>query len=213
MNDAYIICTEERGSGSYARMKSAMINHVERTSRTMFRESTDVVGMSLGSMSMEVNDALLELTEEIFQRMSRDYETVLLGVSANTQASMPRAERVLRLEMTKPLSVADAAFRPLVDGGPVKDELPTKPDEEEPSLKVKAENAASEAREVPIAQLSGVSEDLSTAEPLQSESPKVKLENDCEVSVSSVAEESFAVGRGSPSDEFLATGYVKAELV
>lgn len=36
MLDAYRVCTEERGTGSYARMKFAMSNHVERQRSRMF---------------------------------------------------------------------------------------------------------------------------------------------------------------------------------
>lgn len=130
MSLAYVICTEERGAGSYARMKSSMIGHVEASRHTMFRNCTGVVKAQLAGMCREVNDTLLDLTEDIFQRVSRDYETVLLGVSANSQAAMPRAERVLRLDMTGPLYAADAAFRPLVEGRQV-DALPVAADYDE----------------------------------------------------------------------------------
>lgn len=189
-------------------MKSAMINHVERTSVTMFRQSTGVVGMSLGSMSLEVNNALLDLTEEIFQRVTRDYKTVLLGVSANSQAQMPRAERVLRLEMTEPLSVADAAFRPLVEDGQAEGVLPLDPGsgEEASSLEVKVEK---DAGPVNVPSDAGEAEE-STA---QSEPPKIKLENGSEARVLGAADGSFAVGLGDPADEFMTTGFVKSEPV
>lgn len=43
MMDAYTICTNEHGAGSYARMKEAMANHVDITRHSMFREAYKVV--------------------------------------------------------------------------------------------------------------------------------------------------------------------------
>lgn len=73
MNYAYVICTEERGPGSYARMKTHMVSHVETARRTMFRAAVDVVKAQLTSMCRQVDDNLMGVTEELYEKVERDY--------------------------------------------------------------------------------------------------------------------------------------------
>jgi hypothetical protein len=54
MMKAYTICTDEHGPGSYARMKEAMLNHVDYTRHSMFRQATKVVKGQLEAMCRSV---------------------------------------------------------------------------------------------------------------------------------------------------------------
>lgn len=58
--EAYTICTNEHGQGSYARMKEAMINHVDYTRHSMFREATEVVRGQLDAMCRSVKEVRLD---------------------------------------------------------------------------------------------------------------------------------------------------------
>lgn len=64
MADAYEICANEHGTGSYARMKDAMINHVEIVRGTMFHDATEAVRARLSEMCrsvMEVSTSFFPL--------------------------------------------------------------------------------------------------------------------------------------------------------
>ncbi|KAI1170844.1 hypothetical protein F4777DRAFT_91817 [Nemania sp. FL0916] len=54
MTTAYTICTEERGPGSYARMKDAMLGHVDFVRHSMFQDARNVVKMQLDAMCRTV---------------------------------------------------------------------------------------------------------------------------------------------------------------
>lgn len=51
---AYQVSTNERGPGSYARMKAAMTDHVNVSRHSMFRQATDVVKGQLEAMCRAV---------------------------------------------------------------------------------------------------------------------------------------------------------------
>ncbi|KAH6648251.1 hypothetical protein BKA67DRAFT_522596 [Truncatella angustata] len=77
MRYAYYTCTEERGNGSYARMKTAMVAHVETSKHTMFRQACDTVKTHLEAMCRAVQRQMNEHVENIFDMVFRDYTTVL----------------------------------------------------------------------------------------------------------------------------------------
>lgn len=54
MMTAYQICTNESGSGSYARMKTEMTNHVDRVRHSMFRDAAEAVKGQLDGMCRAV---------------------------------------------------------------------------------------------------------------------------------------------------------------
>ncbi|KAK4218543.1 hypothetical protein QBC37DRAFT_437200 [Rhypophila decipiens] len=114
MVPAYEACVEERGPGSFMRMKAAMISHVERASKTMFQEATTAVRDQLGDMCRKVKSELEERVQALHARLAQDYLAVLIGADANAIAQMPRAERLLRSEMAPVLERADAAFAPVL---------------------------------------------------------------------------------------------------
>jgi hypothetical protein len=58
MATAYEICTNERGQGSFARMKAAMVNHVDVARYSMFQDATEVVKGQLVAMCRAVKEVL-----------------------------------------------------------------------------------------------------------------------------------------------------------
>ncbi|KAI8234419.1 Nuclear GTPase SLIP-GC [Colletotrichum sp. SAR 10_96] len=100
MQPGYDLCVAECGTGSYARMKSHMINHVENARHTMFRRSTDSVKEQLKALCKRVENDMAVQVQEIYNLLARDYLSVLVGVDSSIQpAGLPRAERLLRADM------------------------------------------------------------------------------------------------------------------
>ncbi|KAF8438219.1 hypothetical protein BGX38DRAFT_1273714 [Terfezia claveryi] len=76
MLPSYIWCVEERGPGSYMRMKTHMIEHVTENRRAMFEASTTRVRQLLEAMVRTVQRCLEESTDTIFQTVRRDYKLI-----------------------------------------------------------------------------------------------------------------------------------------
>ncbi|KAK1593767.1 Dynamin family-domain-containing protein [Colletotrichum navitas] len=111
MQPAYNICVAESGPGSYARMKSHMVNHVENARHTMFRHSTDSVKEQLRALCRRVEDEITQQVQDIYNLLARDYLAVIVGVDNNAQhSSLPRSERLLRAEMRPILETAGQWF-------------------------------------------------------------------------------------------------------
>ncbi|KAF2102156.1 hypothetical protein NA57DRAFT_35654, partial [Rhizodiscina lignyota] len=70
---AYETCTNERGTGSFARMKHAMGSYIAAEQNTMFRHATDTVKKHLDSICQTVHDQMGKQTMYVLQAMRRDY--------------------------------------------------------------------------------------------------------------------------------------------
>ncbi|KAK1957604.1 hypothetical protein LY78DRAFT_741803 [Colletotrichum sublineola] len=111
MQPAYDICVAESGTGSYARMKSHMVNHVESSRHTTFRHATDSVREQLRALCRRVEDEMTQQVQEIYNLLARDYLAVLVGVDNNTKhSSLPRPECLLRVEMRSILETTGQWF-------------------------------------------------------------------------------------------------------
>ncbi|KAK3319346.1 hypothetical protein B0H66DRAFT_591910 [Apodospora peruviana] len=116
MIPAYDVCTNEKGPGSYMRMKEAMVSHVERTRRTMFRDATNGVQEQLETMCKTVKQQIENSTQDLHSRLTRDYLAVLVGIDIAAFRTVPRAERLLRAEMAPLLAKTDHAFARVARG-------------------------------------------------------------------------------------------------
>ena len=101
---------EERGRGSFARMKNHMVSDVDYVRYTMFRSANIVVRGRLAEMCQHVKDQMLAQTQELHARLVRDYLAVLAGADASAFKEISRAERMLRSEMAPLLAQADQYF-------------------------------------------------------------------------------------------------------
>ncbi|ROW06521.1 hypothetical protein VMCG_04292 [Cytospora schulzeri] len=111
MQHAYDVCTAERGTGSYARMKVSMQSHVETARHTMFSQACDTVKNDLEEMCTYVGKAMLILVDNMFVKLEKDYLAVLIGDDAEIEGgAVPWAELMLRGEMKKRLEKADSWF-------------------------------------------------------------------------------------------------------
>lgn len=111
MAAAYEACVEERGTGSFARMKAAMINHVTLERNTMFQSSADNVRSQLSTMVKELEVNMNDKTDEVYLAMRRDYNAVLGGgeVPQNGEI-LPKTQRLVRKEMMRIIDGVEKLF-------------------------------------------------------------------------------------------------------
>ncbi|KAF2660783.1 hypothetical protein K491DRAFT_711373 [Lophiostoma macrostomum CBS 122681] len=121
MHAAYEICTDERGPGSFLRMKNAMHDHVDRERHRMFKNATlTVQNHLLNAMCRALKEMMESKADEIFVMMRNDYMTVLGGVKVDQNAIVSKEERNLRAKIKALLQTVDEQFKSLV-GGDVED--------------------------------------------------------------------------------------------
>ncbi|MCJ1312890.1 hypothetical protein MMC25_006566 [Agyrium rufum] len=111
MHEAYQICTDEAGPGSYMCMKSAMNSHVATARSAMFQDST----AHLDGLAEKVETIMADKADEVFIAVKRDYTQVLgEGKSYAEGEIMPRWERMMRKDALKIIEGAEGKFERLV---------------------------------------------------------------------------------------------------
>ncbi|KAK5634142.1 hypothetical protein RRF57_009856 [Xylaria bambusicola] len=112
MDDAYIICTNEYGAGSYARMKAAMLDHVDTARHTMFDSATNEVKHELGIMCRNAMEDICAIIDTIFTTITTEY---MLG---DTSSHMPKiltpSELEMRSRVYKVLLGSNKTFAPIL---------------------------------------------------------------------------------------------------
>ncbi|KAH9904586.1 hypothetical protein F4778DRAFT_69364 [Xylariomycetidae sp. FL2044] len=111
MRQAYSLCTEESGPGSYNRMKTIMVDYVEGERHVMFQQATDLVKEQLEDMCLQVRKQMNEWIDDLFDGVSRDYMQVLVGTTVNGVSSLSEEELALRVQINAVLQGADAMFK------------------------------------------------------------------------------------------------------
>lgn len=115
MERVYTICSEERGPGSYFRMKAAMNSHVAHERFTMFQQSADHIKKLLSDMLKEVDALMSEKTDEVFLQVQRDYRSVLGGGDVSQDGEiLPKQQRLARKEMMRIIDGVESVFRRFV---------------------------------------------------------------------------------------------------
>ncbi|KAK3307526.1 uncharacterized protein B0T15DRAFT_530475 [Chaetomium strumarium] len=111
MTPAYDGCVNERGLGSYMRMKNIMVNHVSTHCKSMFRTATGVVKNQLEDLLARIQTYMEAQLQAIQSQLARDYLAVLVGSDALSKGLRPpRVELMLRAEMAPMLAKTDEAF-------------------------------------------------------------------------------------------------------
>lgn len=108
MEPSYTFCIEERGPGTYRRMRDYMEDHVSKRQSTMFHSSSEAVRKALLKLFNGVKEAMLDKADEVYVLMQRDYLT-LVGVERGT-VRMSREERATRREVDDVIAGADTHF-------------------------------------------------------------------------------------------------------
>lgn len=81
MHTVYELCADERGIGSYKRMKDHLVSHVERGRHQMFQAATRTVEKHLNDLCKALQESMEIKADEIYIQMNRDYMRVLGGIS------------------------------------------------------------------------------------------------------------------------------------
>ncbi|KAI0432051.1 hypothetical protein F5Y09DRAFT_302853 [Xylaria sp. FL1042] len=114
MTDAYTICTNEYGTGSYARMKEAMVNHVDTIRHSMFGESAEVVKESLEAMCRTVFKDISESIEAIFNIICTEYRRTLVGNETNLSRKTSLKELDMWSRVNQILLRSNKMFAPVL---------------------------------------------------------------------------------------------------
>ncbi|KAI0456489.1 hypothetical protein F5B21DRAFT_467908 [Xylaria acuta] len=114
MTDAYDICTNEHGQGSYARMKHAMVSHVEIVRGSMFHDAAEVVKEQLEAMCLLVTKDIGESIQAVFDTVCMDYMRTLVGAEVNRSKRTSREELEMRHQVYKVLLRGDTMFAPVL---------------------------------------------------------------------------------------------------
>jgi hypothetical protein len=173
MHTVYDVCTEERGAGSYKRMKEHMEHHVEQERHMMFHKAIATVNKHLDDMCEALQDSMKTKADEIFVQMNGDYTRVLGGAAGNKPVNVQsKEERELKSAVREILEGIDAQFEPIAHGDIASDEAAEKgrTAQGEEQMDVDMEDDRSI---VDIAQES-IEGDVSEAGPMQTESSMTK---------------------------------------
>ncbi|KAK3723591.1 hypothetical protein LTR37_001843 [Vermiconidia calcicola] len=114
MEQAYQQCSDERGTGSFKRMKGHMHQHVDTTKTNMFSAACDQVRKSLSEICEAIRGTMLDRADSVFVNMHRDYMSIIGGVNVG-EVSMPREERVVRRELDESILAMDDVFQKVVE--------------------------------------------------------------------------------------------------
>ncbi|KAF2710956.1 hypothetical protein K504DRAFT_489918 [Pleomassaria siparia CBS 279.74] len=116
MHEVYERCADERGQGSYMRMKAYMNEHVDRKQHHMFTAATQTVHSRLNQMCRALEDKMSEESDQVFTGMQRDYMQALGGVVSNKAEQLPKEERSIRSNIRSLLLTVDEQFRSIASG-------------------------------------------------------------------------------------------------
>lgn len=130
-----------------------MVSHVETSSDTMFRHSTDSVKEQLEALCRRLQDELTTYVQDIYSLLARDYLHVLIGVDKDPKPTgLPRAERLLRAEMYHKLEQTAKRFaRPNQDASAIPANTPGGDEGDDPF----ADSAIADMDDLLLAQLCG----------------------------------------------------------
>ncbi|PIB00380.1 hypothetical protein CB0940_01806 [Cercospora beticola] len=115
MEPAYNAAAEERGTGSFMRMKGQVTGHIQANKQQMFQSASQQVRQSLLKLCKTIRESMLQKADEIYLHMHRDYTSVMNGVNVG-DIKLSREERVARREVDQVLTATDKHFREALDG-------------------------------------------------------------------------------------------------
>ncbi|KAA8898231.1 hypothetical protein FN846DRAFT_910178 [Sphaerosporella brunnea] len=114
MVQAYMYCTNESGSGCFARMKGFMQQHVEQNKRVMFERSVNSIKCRLGDMVKSIEDMIDESTARLYSEISRDYHSVFGGEAKDFSGGQGRQNREIREKVRQALVDFERPFKVVV---------------------------------------------------------------------------------------------------
>ncbi|KAI0020202.1 Dynamin family-domain-containing protein [Xylariomycetidae sp. FL0641] len=115
MKRAYEDCTNERGPGSFARMKYIMTSHVDNNKQVMFRLATDTVKERLQRMCKQVQIQMEGQADDTYDSVYREFTETLLGVRVDRRHKLSVHEREQRRKLKELLVEGDRMFASVLD--------------------------------------------------------------------------------------------------
>ncbi|KAK7545338.1 hypothetical protein IWX49DRAFT_500418 [Phyllosticta citricarpa] len=128
MEHAYQVAADERGTGSYARMKSYVTNHVSQNQDRMFRDACKAVKARLDQMCGEVQQQMTERATIIYDTAHRDYNSAVGNLGA-ADVELSPTEKKLRDDVEAILKTTKEAFERVLGGEENPDEVAAQADE------------------------------------------------------------------------------------
>lgn len=110
MRPAYVICGDERGFKTFAKMKEHMDTHVTERRASMFQDSFDEVRRRLLTLVNEQEQIMADRVDELFHGVQQDYVSVLIGGNVPNALKLREARQEMRKEVMKTLDRSDEIF-------------------------------------------------------------------------------------------------------
>ncbi|KAK7935689.1 hypothetical protein PG985_001184 [Apiospora marii] len=118
MLEAYRICVEENGPGSFARMKTAMESHVSTSRHSMFHQATETVKGMLEDLCKTLKKEIFKDTDPVLSELSKDYLGAMLGRDVG-EAKLSSAEIDMRAKVKDVLLRNETMFSSEDEGAAV----------------------------------------------------------------------------------------------
>ncbi|PCG92705.1 Hypothetical protein PENO1_087350 [Penicillium occitanis (nom. inval.)] len=158
MVPVYAICVEERGSGSFMRMKAAMSSHVSSNRTSMFEKSVDEVQAALDRMCETIEDALLAKTDTTLMSLKRDYRSAVVGSQSSAGGTLPREKRAALQEILQHINDCETSYKQLTQSetqedvsmepaGDSQEQEPSPEPNDDPALVKEEEKTSKQAEE------------------------------------------------------------------
>lgn len=96
-------------------MKTAMNAHVDQERHVMFQESADEVRNRLKTLVQDVEETMSNRVDEVFIAMRRDYRSVLGGGDDVQGQVLPKAQRIMRKEVSGVIDGVEEIFKNMMD--------------------------------------------------------------------------------------------------
>lgn len=116
MERAYTLTTDERGTGSFARMKDHMSDEVMANKDVMFVRATRMVQDGLNTICKAVEQQMSQRTDMIFVAMRRDYIQALGHGDPGAAQLLPKWQRAMRREIEDIILRSDQTFKNVIEG-------------------------------------------------------------------------------------------------
>ncbi|KAI1268139.1 hypothetical protein F5Y18DRAFT_377543 [Xylariaceae sp. FL1019] len=145
MGPAYQVCAAECGIGCYARMKTAMDDHVEHARFHMFDQATHAVRHRLESICKALRGGMNNTMTSILKSMFVDYMRVIIGTEIDFSTGLSSAALNLRKQLTVTLATGDKLFAPVLGEEALQSVNEVTADDKMPSNRVKTEPVSDEA--------------------------------------------------------------------
>ena len=144
MEPAYNDASEERGTGSFKRMKGHVNDRVATFKQQMFQSASQQVRQSLLKLCGKIKESMLSRADDVFISMRRDYTQALSGINVG-EIKLTREERGARRDVDQLITAADNHFKVAIEED--LDGLKTKFEMQEPKDEVH-EDAADDFMDV-----------------------------------------------------------------